>query len=94
MSIDVELALVLGLFMIGAVVLAVDNLVYALSKRLSRWMRNRKSVSHTPPGIHFDTKEEILMELAKPAAALRTDEEPRPTLHHPDWRTDDFFTPY
>ncbi|MCW5797437.1 MAG: Putative Twin-arginine translocation protein TatB [Nitrospira sp.] len=47
MSIDVELALVLGLFMIGAVVLAVDNLVYALSKRLSRWMRNRKSLSRT-----------------------------------------------
>ena len=48
MSIDVELALVLGLFMIGAVVLAIDNLVYALSKRLSRWMRNRKSASPTP----------------------------------------------
>ncbi|MCS6297666.1 MAG: hypothetical protein H8K09_15630 [Nitrospira sp.] len=51
MSIDVELALVLGLFMIGAVVLAIDNLVYALSKRLSRWMRNRKSVSRTPPAF-------------------------------------------
>jgi hypothetical protein len=49
MSIDVELALVLGLFVIGAVVLAIDNLVYALSKRLSRWMRNRKSVPSTPP---------------------------------------------
>ncbi len=48
MSIDVELALVLGLFMIGAVVLAIDNLVYALSKRFSRWMRNRKPVPRTP----------------------------------------------
>lgn len=48
MSIDVELALVLGLFMIGAVVLAIDNLVYALSRRISRWMRNRKSLSRPP----------------------------------------------
>lgn len=49
MSIDVELALVLGLFIIGAVVLAIDNLVYALSKRLTRWLHNRKSLSPTPP---------------------------------------------
>ena len=45
MSIDVELALILGLFLIGAVVLAIDNLVYAMSRRLSRWLRNRKSLS-------------------------------------------------
>ncbi|MCC6966597.1 MAG: hypothetical protein IT391_09995 [Nitrospira sp.] len=51
MSIDVELALVLGLFMIGAVVLAIDNLVYALSKRIRRWMRNRKSLPRTPPAF-------------------------------------------
>lgn len=51
MSIDVELALVLGLFMIGAVVLAIDNLVYAVSKRISRWMRNRKSLSPTPTAL-------------------------------------------
>ena len=42
MSIDVELALILGLFLIGAVVLAIDNLVYAMSRRLGRWLRNRK----------------------------------------------------
>ena len=43
MSIDVELALVLGLFIIGAVVLAVDNLVDTLYRRASRWMRSRRS---------------------------------------------------
>ena len=42
MSIDVELALILGLFLNGAVVLAIDNLVYAMSRRLSRWLRNRQ----------------------------------------------------
>lgn len=47
MSIDVELALVLGLFIIGAVVLAIDNLVVALTRRLSRWWRNRKSINAT-----------------------------------------------
>ncbi len=52
MSINVELALVLGLFVIGAVVLAVDNLVDALYRRLTRWIHNRRSL-HTrlqPPG--------------------------------------------
>ncbi len=49
MSIDVELALVLGLFIIGALVLAIDNLVYALSRRLTRWMKNRKSLSTASP---------------------------------------------
>ena len=49
MSIDVELALILELFLIGAVVLAIDNLVYAMSRRLSRWLRNRKSLSSPPP---------------------------------------------
>ncbi len=44
MSIDIELALVLGLFMIGAVVLAVDNLVNVLHRRLIRWLRQRKSM--------------------------------------------------
>lgn len=43
MSINVELSLVLGLFIIGAVVLAVDNLVDALYRRLTRWLRQRKS---------------------------------------------------
>ena len=43
MSINIELALVLGLFIIGAVVLAVDNLVDALYRRLSRWIHNRRS---------------------------------------------------
>lgn len=51
MSIDVELALVLGLFMIGAVVLAIDNLVYALSKRIRRWVRDRKSLARTPTAL-------------------------------------------
>ncbi|GAB1722797.1 MAG: hypothetical protein GDA65_10045 [Nitrospira sp. CR1.1] len=59
MSIDVELALVLGLFMIGAVVLAVDNLVYALSKRLKRWMRNRKSVPHDPAALTSARKKRL-----------------------------------
>lgn len=49
MSIDVELALILGLFLIGAIVLAIDNLVYALSRRLSCWLRDRKSPSTPPP---------------------------------------------
>ena len=44
MSIDVELALVLGLFLIGAVVLAIDNLVDAWHRRLTRSYRQRKSV--------------------------------------------------
>lgn len=43
MSIDIELALILGLFIIGAVVLALDNLVDALYRRASRWLRSRKS---------------------------------------------------
>ena len=43
MSINVELALVMGLFIIGAVVLAVDNLVDALYKCLTRWKGNRRS---------------------------------------------------
>ncbi len=49
MSIDVELALILGLFIIGAVVLAIDNLVYALSRRVSRWMQDRKSSRTASP---------------------------------------------
>ena len=49
MSIDVELALILGLFLIGAIVLAIDNLVYAMSRRLSRWLRNRKSLPTPQP---------------------------------------------
>lgn len=49
MSIDVELALILGLFIIGAVVLAIDNLVYALSRRVSRWMHDRKSLHRASP---------------------------------------------
>lgn len=59
MSIDVELALVLGLFMIGAVVLAIDNLVYAVSKRISRWMRNRKTSSHSPPALTSTQKKKF-----------------------------------
>ncbi|MCE3224682.1 MAG: putative Twin-arginine translocation protein TatB [Nitrospira sp.] len=43
MSINIELALVLGLFIIGAVVLAADNLINALYWRLTRWIRQRKS---------------------------------------------------
>lgn len=42
MSIDVELALVLGLFIIGAVVLAIDNLVDALHRRLTHWLHKRR----------------------------------------------------
>ena len=45
MSIDIELALVLGLFIIGAVVLAVDNLIDALYRRLSRWISQRQSIT-------------------------------------------------
>ena len=45
MSIDIELALVLGLFIIGALVFAIDNLVYALSRWLTRWRQNRKALS-------------------------------------------------
>lgn len=47
MSIDVELALILGLFVIGAVVLAVDNLMDTLYQRLNRWIRRRR----LPPSI-------------------------------------------
>jgi hypothetical protein len=42
MSIDVELTLILGLFIIGAVVLAVDNLMDSLYRRLGRWIRSRR----------------------------------------------------
>ena len=59
MSIDVELALVLGLFLIGAVVLAIDNLVYALSKRLNRWLRNRKTLSNNPPPFNSPQKKRL-----------------------------------
>ena len=52
MSIDVELALILGLFIIGAVVLAIDNLVYALSRRVSRWLHDRKSLHRASPAPH------------------------------------------
>ena len=58
MSIDVELALILGLFLIGAVVLAIDNLVYAMSRRLSRWLRTRKSLS-TPPSLSSTQKKRL-----------------------------------
>lgn len=59
MSIDVELALVLGLFAIGALVLAIDNLVYAISKRLSRWMRTRKSLSRPPTALSSMPKKRL-----------------------------------
>jgi hypothetical protein len=45
MSIDRELALVLGLFIIGAVVLAADNLIDALYRRLTRWINRRQSAT-------------------------------------------------
>jgi hypothetical protein len=56
MSIDVELALVLGLFIIGALVLAIDNLVYTLSRRLTRWMRNRRAPSTVAQSLHSTRK--------------------------------------
>ncbi len=59
MSIDVELALVLGLFIIGAVVLAIDNLVYALSRRLTRWRKNRKSLATTAPPLSPTQKKRL-----------------------------------
>jgi hypothetical protein len=47
MAINVDMALNLSLFIIGAVVLAIDNLVDALYKRFTNWLRQR-----TPsPGI-------------------------------------------
>ena len=49
MPINVELALVMGLFIIGAVVLAVDNLIDALYKRLTRLKSNRMS---SPANAH------------------------------------------
>lgn len=50
MSIDVELAIVLVLFIIGAVVLAIDNLVDALYRRLTRWLHKRRpSPASTQP---------------------------------------------
>lgn len=59
MSIDVELALVLGLFIIGALVLAIDNLVYALSRRLTRWLRDRKSPSPVSPSLRSTQKKNL-----------------------------------
>lgn len=59
MSIDVELALVLGLFIIGAVVLAVDNLVSALSRRFTRWLRTRKSGSVSPQPLSPTQKKRL-----------------------------------
>ncbi len=58
MSIDVELALILGLFLIGAIVLAIDNLVYAMSRRINRWLRNRKSLP-TPPALSSTQKKRL-----------------------------------
>lgn len=49
MSINVEIALVLGLFIIGALVLAIDNIVDAMYKRLTRWLHKRRV---TPVGAH------------------------------------------
>lgn len=59
MSIDIELALVLGLFIIGAVVLAIDNLVAALSRRLTRWLRNRKPGSVSPQPLNPTQKKRL-----------------------------------
>ena len=42
MSIDIELALVVGLFVIGAVVLAMDDQVDALRRRLIRSFLRRR----------------------------------------------------
>ncbi|MCC2643205.1 MAG: hypothetical protein K0S45_3618 [Nitrospira sp.] len=51
MSIDVELTLIMGLFVIGALVLAVDNLTDALYRRFSRWMCIRSSPACTSQAI-------------------------------------------
>lgn len=59
MSIDVELALILGLFIIGALVLAIDNLVYALSRRLSRWRHDRKSLNRSSPSPNSPQKKRL-----------------------------------
>jgi hypothetical protein len=56
MSINIELALVLGLFIIGSVVLAIDNLVDALHRRLTRWLRDRKSVTASAKSLHSAQK--------------------------------------
>ncbi len=52
MSIDIELTLVLGLFIVGAVVLAVDNQVDALHRRLIRSFRRKKSVPADKQSLH------------------------------------------
>jgi hypothetical protein len=55
MSINIELALVLGLFVIGAVVLAMDNQVDALRRRLNRSFLRR--TLNSAEGRLFDMRE-------------------------------------
>lgn len=59
MSIDIELALVLGLFIIGAVVLAVDNLIDALYRRLNRWISQRQSITSKAQSSRAAPKKEL-----------------------------------
>ena len=64
MSIGVELALILGLFIIGAVVLAIDNLVYALSRRWSRWMHKAKILAPLSPLTWLTPEKTVVTECA------------------------------
>ena len=66
MSINVEIALVLSLFIIGAVVLAIDNLVDALYKRFTRWLHQRSPFpASAQPGRSGPKKR--LQQYTKPA---------------------------
>jgi hypothetical protein len=56
MSIDIELILVLGLFIVGAIALALDNQIDALHRRLIRFFRQRKSVQHQKQSLRPTTK--------------------------------------
>ncbi len=51
MSINVELALVLSLFIIGALILAIDNLLDGLYRRLTRWIQSRRSPPTAPQPV-------------------------------------------
>jgi hypothetical protein len=56
MSINIELALVLGLFVIGAVVLAMDDQVDALRRRLNRSFLRRRLISAEGQALRHERK--------------------------------------
>lgn len=58
MSINIELALVVGLFVIGAVVLAIDGQVDALRRRLNRSFLRRRLNSAEGQALRHEIKKQ------------------------------------